>query len=87
MLSGRVTTAHAAFLAAHLPLGARCLACEDERLGWTNAELLLLDLANSRRDAAHKINPFKKKDVRAMEQADMAALLAAPRRAVESPRG
>lgn len=87
VLSGRVTVAHAAFLASNLPLGSRCLACEDERLGWTNAELLLLALVNAQRDAGHQIDPFKKKDALAMEQADLAALLAAPRRAVESPEG
>jgi hypothetical protein len=77
VLAGEMSVAHAAALAANLPLGARCLACEDERAGWTNGEMLLLALVNSTREKP--IDPFRKPDATVMDVDEMAEYLARPR--------
>ena len=87
VLSGAVSCEHAAALAANLPLGSRCLACEDERLGWTVQELLLLCLVNSSRDKDHQLNPFDHLDAQAMEMDELEKYLSAPREAVATARG
>ena len=87
VLHRRVTTGHAAALAANLPAGSCCLACEDERAGWTREELLLLALVNSLRDEKHQIDPFDHPDVTAFEVDDLVEYLARPRTAVASREG
>lgn len=87
VLSGAVSCEHAAALAANLPPGARCLACEDERLGWTTQELLLLCLVNSSRDKDHQINPFDHPDAKPMDVGELEKYLSAPREAVATARG
>lgn len=87
VLSGAVSCEHAAALAANLPLGSRSLACEDERLGWTIQELLLLCLVNSSRDTDHQIDPFNHHDAQAMETDELEKYLSAPREAVATARG
>ena len=87
VLSGAVSCEHAAALAANLPPGGRCLACEDERAGWTRGELLLLALVNGLRDERHQIDPFARPDATAMGTAELEDYLTAPREAVAGPRG
>lgn len=77
VLSGRVATGHAAALAACLPPGSLCLAREDERLGWTREQWLLLAVANSLRE--EPIDPFERRDVMAMDPDELGDYLAAPR--------
>lgn len=75
--AGRVTTGHAAALAACLPPGSLCLAREDERLGWTREQWLLLAVANSLRE--EPIDPFERRDVMAMDPDELGDYLSAPR--------
>lgn len=83
--AGRVSPAHAAALAANLQPGCRCLAAEDERLGWTNGEMLLLAVANSLRE--EPIDPFKKPNATAMDTGELAEYMARPRVPASNERG
>ena len=85
VLNGNFSFAHAAALAVNLPLGSRCLACEDERAGWTNAEILLLAIANSLRE--DPIDPFTRPDVLVMEKEELVEYLARPRVAIDRREG
>lgn len=87
VLSGAVSCEHAAALVACLPPGSRCLAREDEVLGWTTGELLLLCIANSLRDGEHQIEPFKHPDAQAMDTEDLERYLNAPRAAAGTAKG
>lgn len=80
VLSGRVAAGHAAALAACLPPGSLCLAREDERLGWTREQWLLLAVANSLRE--EPIDPFARPDRMAMEADELGDYLSRPRVAV-----
>ena len=77
VLSGRVSTGHASALAACLPPGSLCLAREDERLGWTREQWLLLAVANSLR--TEPIDPFSAPPSVAMGQDEMGEYLSGPR--------
>ncbi len=85
VLAGSVSFLHAAALAVCLPLGSRLLACEDPCAEWTNAEILLLTIANSLRK--EPIDPFKTTDATAMDIDVLDEYLSRARESVNTERG
>lgn len=85
VINGEVSVFHCACLASNLPLGSATLAKIDKRLSFTNADWLLLAIANSWREKP--IDPFKESKstgIRTMSVEEMAEYLSRPREDVSA---